>query len=428
MWAGTAAIVLGIGKVHASTLGEYDFSGSPRFGWTVGFLLVLCLASYAVGLPDRPPGMAAAGSALAVALSGALATSLVQLAVGAPILPRFVILGSALLLIPWALVACRLTASSVARQAGRDRVVAIVGPTEAAALVADVARARSRPLRVMQTITPEDAAAGSVLALRDAVVGDACSVLVLDRSAQVSESVVAQAAELHMQGVRVRTLAMFYDEWLGKLPLSELEQIALLFDIGELHEASYARVKRIVDVLLAILGTVTLVAVVPLIILLNLVCNRGPLFYRQPRVGKGGEVFTIFKFRTMRPGCSGSEWTTVNDPRVTPFGRLLRHTHLDELPQVLNVLRGDLSIVGPRPEQPQYVDELREKIPFYDVRHLVRPGLTGWAQVNYDYASSDQDALEKLQFEFYYLRHQGLPLDLRIIGRTLRSVAGRSGR
>jgi lipopolysaccharide/colanic/teichoic acid biosynthesis glycosyltransferase len=129
----------------------------------------------------------------------------------------------------------------------------------------------------------------------------------------------------------------------------------------------------------------------------------------------------------MRPGedCS---WTEEADERVTPFGAWLRRAHLDELPQVWNVLRGDLSCIGPRPEQPHYVAELSAKIPFYQLRHLVRPGLTGWAQVSYSYGSSEFDALEKLQYEFYYLRHQGLALDARIIGRTLRSVMRLGGR
>ena len=136
----------------------------------------------------------------------------------------------------------------------------------------------------------------------------------------------------------------------------------------------------------------------------------------------------ILKFRTMRPGASNGEWTTARDPRITPFGNLLRRTHLDELPQMLNILRGDLSVVGPRPEQPRYVQELSEKLPFYHVRHLVRPGLTGWAQVKYGYASSDDDALQKLQYEFYYLRHQRFSFDLRILFRTVRTVIGGHGR
>ncbi len=134
------------------------------------------------------------------------------------------------------------------------------------------------------------------------------------------------------------------------------------------------------------------------------------------------------KDRTMVPGASASEWTAPDDPRITRFGAWLRRTHLDELPQAVNILRGELSTVGPRPEQPAYVEELVEKIPFYNLRHLVRPGLTGWAQVKYPYGSTEADAIEKLQYEFYYLRHQGLGLDLRIIGRTIRSVIGRGGR
>jgi lipopolysaccharide/colanic/teichoic acid biosynthesis glycosyltransferase len=162
--------------------------------------------------------------------------------------------------------------------------------------------------------------------------------------------------------------------------------------------------------------------------------NRGPLFFSQPRVGKDGRVFTIHKFRTMTPMAATKSddgqaaWTTEDDPRITPVGRFLRRTHLDELPQMVNVLRGELSIVGPRPEQPHYVDELRDKIPFYDVRHLVRPGLTGWAQVKQGYAADESDALEKLQYDFYYLRRQDLGLDVRIIWRTARGVVAGHGR
>jgi lipopolysaccharide/colanic/teichoic acid biosynthesis glycosyltransferase len=177
-------------------------------------------------------------------------------------------------------------------------------------------------------------------------------------------------------------------------------------------------------------GVVVLAVVTPVVWIGNRLGNQGPLIYRQTRVGKGGEEFQILKFRTMRPAQPGDStaWTAEDDPRITRFGAWLRKSHLDELPQVVNILRGDLSVVGPRPEQPQYVRELEAKIPFYGLRHLVRPGLTGWAQVKYPYGASEGDALEKLQYEFFYLRHQGLVLDLRITGRTLRSVLGRGGR
>jgi lipopolysaccharide/colanic/teichoic acid biosynthesis glycosyltransferase len=204
----------------------------------------------------------------------------------------------------------------------------------------------------------------------------------------------------------------------------------MMFDIGEVHRQRYTRVKRIVDVALGAAGTVALAVVTPMVVLANLAANRGPLLYRQARVGKNGAPFEILKFRTMRPVGDhlANEWTGEDDPRITRFGRVLRRTHLDELPQVVNILRGELSVVGPRPEQPHYVDQLTEKLPFYAMRHLVRPGLTGWAQVKYGYAGDERDALEKLQYEFFYLRRQSVSLDLRIVGRTIRSVAGGDGR
>ncbi len=168
----------------------------------------------------------------------------------------------------------------------------------------------------------------------------------------------------------------------------------------------------------------------PLVLVGDAVANRGPLFYRQPRVGRNGTTFDILKFRTMR-ACApedSADWTAEDDLRVTPFGGLLRRTHLDELPQVINILRGDLSVVGPRPEQPQVVAEMSGKLPFYRLRHLVRPGLTGWAQVKYQYAGTEAETLEKLQYEFFYLRRQSLGLDLRIVARTVRSVVGQEGR
>jgi lipopolysaccharide/colanic/teichoic acid biosynthesis glycosyltransferase len=257
------------------------------------------------------------------------------------------------------------------------------------------------------------------------------SVVILDRSALLEPTVVSQAAGLHEAGIRIRSLSLFYEEWLGKLPLSELERASLFFDISELHGPRYVRVKRLLDVTFGLVGLVALIVAEPFVLLGNLLGNRGPLLYRQKRVGKNGATFEVLKFRTMREQgldeLAETSWTQENDPRITPFGRLLRKTHIDELPQLWNVLFGDLSIVGPRPEQPHYVEELTQKLPFYGLRHLVRPGLTGWAQVKYGYAGDERDALEKLQYDFWYLRHQSLTLDVRVIGRTVRSVAGSQG-
>ena len=250
----------------------------------------------------------------------------------------------------------------------------------------------------------------------------------LDRAAQADDSIVAQAAELHEAGVRIRTLSLFYDQWLGKLPLSELERVSLLFDIGELHQARYGRMKRIIDVALALAGLAALIVAVPFVWIGNRLGNRGPLLYRQPRVGKRRTGVRDPEVPDDAAGPRGQRLDLRPRSSDHPVRCLASPHPLDELPQMVNILRGDLSVVGPRPEQPRYVEELTGKIPFYRLRHLVRPGLTGWAQVKYPYGANDLDAFEKLQYEFYYLRHQSLALDVRIIGRTVRSVIGRGGR
>ena len=206
----------------------------------------------------------------------------------------------------------------------------------------------------------------------------------------------------------------------------------MMFDIGEVHRQRYTRVKRVVDVVLGAIGHARPgLVVTPVVAVGNLFGNRGPLLYRQTRVGKNGELFSILKFRTMRPGRTGlaDEWTGEDDPRITRFGRVLRRTHLDELPQVVNILRGELSVVGPRPEQPHYVERAhREAALLRACATSSAPASPGWAQVKYGYAGDERDALEKLQYEFFYLRRQSRRLDLRIVGRTLRSVLGGDGR
>ena len=202
----------------------------------------------------------------------------------------------------------------------------------------------------------------------------------------------------------------------------------MLFDIREIHHVGYLRLSRLMDLLFAVIGILAFVLILPFVVIGNVLANRGPLFFSQERVGRDQRVFSIRKLRTMRPGPSSGEWTQDGDERITRFGGFLRRSHIDELPQILNILTGDLSMVGPRPEQPQYVQKLSESIPFYRTRHVVRPGLTGWAQVNYPYGANQEDAYEKLQFELWYLDHQSFALDLRILARTVRQVLGSRGR
>jgi lipopolysaccharide/colanic/teichoic acid biosynthesis glycosyltransferase len=435
-FAGILAIVFGLAKAHAAYVADdaYDFTGSSRFAWTVLYGVLLVVGSYAAGLPDLPRTRRQAVVAAVVGPSmAAVAISVVQLVTGDALLPRFVVFGSVALVVPWALICVLVSRGGELRAQSRDRVVLVADPAEAVALGDELEGQPERAAVLLNHLTlamARGAGSGSrsPRPLEALVTNIRANLVVLDRAALADPQVVAQVAELHGAGVRVRTLSAFYDEWLGKLPLSELERTSLLFDIREVHGGRYLRVKRVMDLAICLPGVVAVVLLVPFVVVGNLLGNRGPLLYRQERVGKNGRVFTILKFRTMVDAPPGevSTWTQDRDPRVTTFGRVLRKTHLDELPQVLNILRGELSVVGPRPEQPRYVAELADKLPFYDLRHSVQPGLTGWAQVKYGYAGDERDALEKLQYDFWYLRNQGLRLDLRIIGRTFRSVAGSS--
>ncbi|HET7489826.1 MAG TPA: sugar transferase [Acidimicrobiales bacterium] len=429
LYLGTAAIVLGLSKYHAAHIADppYDFTDSFRFAWALAYITLLCGAAYGVGLPDLARGRKSAlGLSLAAALAGAGGISVLQLAFGSVLLPRFVVFGTAVLVVPGYICCAALSAGGRLREESRDRVFLVAGAEDASSLEDELRHQPERPARLIGMWVPGDAPPGGDFT--ETALASRPTVVVLSREAQADEAVVHQVAALHEAGMRVRTLSLFYEEWLGKMPLSELERMALMFDIGELHRARYGRVKRAIDVAIALPGLVVLVVVWAVVLVGNLAGNRGPTLFRQVRVGRWERPFTIYKFRTMRPDAEATAWTTADDPRVTPFGRLLRRTHLDELPQILNLLWGDLSLVGPRPEQVHYVEELTAKIPFYRLRHLVRPGITGWAQVKYAYGASDIDAMEKLQYEFYYLRHQGLGLDARIVGRTLRSVFGRAGR
>ena len=433
MYGGIVAIVLGLSKLHAAAIAvpPYDFTESFRLLWSLAFVGLVCLTAYGFGLPDVPgiarsPWLAGIASAAAASMgiSGA------QLVLGTQLLPRFVVSVAALLTVPLFAACAGLASGSRDRAFDRDRVVVVTGAGEADELAHELDDQPERPAHIVARLSTADASAGTSRRLVELVSETAATVVVLDRAAQVHPRVVDQAAELHAMGVRVRTLSLFYEEWLGKLPVGELEQVSMLFDIGELHRERYGRVTRLFDIALGLMGMALLATILPFVLIGNAIANRGPLLYRQQRVGKGGVQFTILKFRTMRPDGDSSpvEWTSAKDPRITPFGQVLRRTHIDELPQFLNTVRGDLSIVGPRPEQPHYVAELSEKLPFYRLRHLVRPGLTGWAQVKYGYAGDERDALQKLQYEFFYLRRQSLRLDALVAARTLRAIVRAEGR
>ncbi|MBS1838333.1 MAG: sugar transferase [Actinobacteria bacterium] len=443
--AGGVLSVLVLSKVHAAAIADppYDLTGGPRMWWALSYIALLMLTTYAVGLPDRPRTAAGALWFGLIACAGAaLGVSVIQLVVGDALLPRFVVFGSALLDAPIQVVANLMARDGRSREGNRDRVLLVSSRVERERLLDDLRMDVERSANLVRSMERVDAtpSPGDPAPIVRAVAESEATLVVLDRTAQADERVIAQAAELHEHGVRIRTLEAFYAGWLGKLPVSELERASLFFDISEVHNSRFARVKRLMDMTIAVPATLVLAVLIPFVAIGDVVANRGPLMYRQVRVGRNGERFTILKFRTMRPDASdaapgadefasrAASWTQADDPRVTRFGGLLRRTHLDELPQVVNILKGELSVVGPRPEQPHYVAELSDKLPFYNLRHLVRPGLTGWAQVKYGYAGDERDALEKLQYEFFYLEHQDTTFDLRIMLRTFRSMIGGEGR
>jgi len=219
---------------------------------------------------------------------------------------------------------------------------------------------------------------------------------------------------------RVTDQPTFVEKLLGEVPAENIN--AQWFLIADFQAGSgYEAVKRAVDVLVALLGLLLSLPLALLIALAIKLDSPGPVLFRQKRVGLHGRIFTIYKFRTMQDGAeaNGARWADPRDPRVTRIGRFLRLSRLDELPQLWNILKGDMSLVGPRPERPEFVEQLSHLIPHYRQRHLIKPGLTGWAQIHFGYGASVEDAQRKLGFDLYYLKHRSIDLDFAILIRTL---------
>lgn len=228
-----------------------------------------------------------------------------------------------------------------------------------------------------------------------------------------------------LQGIEVEDWPNFYEKLTGKILLTDLRPSWLVFSDGFRKSPFTMTVKRSMDVVLASAGLLLALPLFPLIAALIKLGSRGPVLFRQERVGQNGRVFSLLKFRTMRADAeqqTGPVWALERDPRVTPVGRLLRKTRLDEIPQFWNVVKGEMSLVGPRPERPGFVAQLQERIPFYAHRLSVRPGMTGWAQVKYRYGATVEDAIEKLQYELYYIKNLSIFLDLLILLNTLQVI------
>ncbi len=254
---------------------------------------------------------------------------------------------------------------------------------------------------------------------------DISEIIVAVRERRGGALSLKQLLDCKLSGIAVMDLASFYERVRGQVRLDALKASWLIYGEGFRQGLARSLIKRVFD----IVGSLVLLALgLPLMCLaaIAVVAESGfPIFYTQERVGRGGRVFRVIKFRSMRTDAEKDgkpRWATLQDDRITRVGRLMRKSRIDELPQLLNVLRGEMSLVGPRPERPYFVDQLARDIPFFAVRHSVKPGLTGWAQVRFQYGSSIDDAVQKLQYDLYYVKNHTLFLDVLILAETVRVV------
>lgn len=257
-------------------------------------------------------------------------------------------------------------------------------------------------------------------------------VILAERVDRMRPELLDQLIRTQFHQTRVYTIESFYEAHWQQVPTQSLDPFWPLQGGFQLSRNSpYHYVKRMFDVVAAVCGLIVLSPLIALIALLVLVTSGRPIIFRQRRLGRDEHVFTVYKFRTMRPAqedVAGGIYTRADDPRVTPLGRWLRKLRLDELPQLWNVVRGELSLIGPRAEWEECAVRYQKKIPFYHFRHLVKPGITGWAQVNYPYGESDDDAIEKLKYDLYYIRRYSLKLDAMIVLKTIFTMFSARGR
>jgi sugar transferase (PEP-CTERM system associated) len=240
---------------------------------------------------------------------------------------------------------------------------------------------------------------------------------------------VRELLDLRVRGVIIENSSTLVERLTGKLPLDGLNPSTLIFTEGFRMSPSQQLFRRLLSLSVSLIALLVCLPFIPLIVLAVRLSSQGPIFFSQTRVGQRGRLFTAYKFRTMRQDAEaqGAVWASKDDPRVTTIGRILRKTRLDEIPQLWNVLRGEMAFVGPRPERPEFVQWLSVEIPYYDLRHMIRPGITGWAQVRYRYGASLEETKHKLEYDLYYIKHQSIGLDLLIMFETIKTIILRRG-
>jgi len=382
------------------------------------------------------------GIALA-AFIGLAAYSLVFIIKADTNLPRvgvgvFLVFAS-ILTLTWRMIFIRLYKST-----GQRRRVLLIGAGKAGQTLAELYHSLgTRSFNLVGYIDDDKKKVGkTICGLR--VMGTSMHLLNLIDVYHISDLVIAINGEMagttfqtildaQERGVEVTRMPILYEEMTGRVPVHHLESDWIIRSfVDGLHVSGfYELTKRILDILGAIVGLILFIITCPFLALAVLIDTGFPVFYSQPRLGRGGLVFKIYKYRSMRQDAEadGEAKTTLeNDPRVTRVGNFLRRTRLDELPQFWNVLRGEMSLVGPRAERPELVADYQRQVPFYRARLLVKPGLTGWAQINYGYVASVTETAVKIEYDLYYIKHRTLGMDFQIILRTIGTVLRRTGR
>jgi len=327
------------------------------------------------------------------------------------------------------------------RVAPRERLLLVGTASAAVALARELFERRQElGVEIVGFVDPDPARVGAPV-INPGVIGTIDDIPSIVRARGVDRVVVSlsdargklpmdKLLEMKLEGVTFDHLASVYEELTGKIAVENLRPSWLIFSSGFRKSRFVRSAKRAIDAGVAAACLVIAAPIMVLVAALVKLTSPGAALYRQNRVGQHGRVFTVYKFRSMRHDAekaTGAVWARENDDRITWCGRFLRRTRLDELPQLWNVIKGDMSLVGPRPERPEFVQQLTEQIPFYGQRHIIRPGLTGWAQVRYTYGSSVEDAMEKLQYDLFYIKNLSIAFDLFIIFSTIKTVILRRG-
>jgi exopolysaccharide biosynthesis polyprenyl glycosylphosphotransferase len=323
------------------------------------------------------------------------------------------------------------------------RVLVVGGGKSGEMLLKEISSLKTKPFVLVGIIDDDQTKKGAFVGGCQ-VIGSSEQLLSLVQENNVSEIIVAITGEMmggmfqalldaQELGVDIVRMPTVYEELLGRVPVLVLETNWILRSfVDELRVSGfYLLVKRLLDILGGLVGAIALLLIFPFVALIMIIDDGLPIFYTQTRCGKGGQPYQILKFRTMRRDAESDgqpRWAREDDERATRVGRILRKTHLDEIPQFMNVLRGEMSLVGPRAERPELVEYFQRQIPFYRARLLVKPGITGWAQINYGYASTVDETIMKLEYDLYYIKRRSFMMDIIILLRTPATVLGFRGR